>query len=150
MTLIRTSLLAAFGLLAAGSVTPASAGALDKAGIAVGDVEGLHHVTDRRQHYIDKRGGWARGRDYRDDRYYGYDDHRHHRKHYKKRAKRKYYKRGYSRGYDEGYYDGRRHSRFDRHRHRHHRHHYRRDYGFRGGVYFGDGYLNGPGFRFRY
>lgn len=149
MTIIRTSLIAAFGLLAAGWIAPASAGTTvaAKPSIALSEMGGLHLATDRGS-WIEPRN--RRVRDY-DDRNYGrYDDRHHHRKHYKKKKKKKYYKRGfrrgYDRGYDNGYYEGRRRS-YDRRQHHHRRH---RDYGFRGGIYFGDGYYGGPGFRFRY
>lgn len=140
MTQIRTSLIAAFGFLVVGFAAPASAGTTvaAKPSIALSEVSGLHLVTDR--------GSWAEPRNRRqgyydhDRRYDRYDDRRD-RKHYKKSKKRKHYKRGYRRGYDEGYYEGRGRS-YDRRHHHHHRRH--RDYGFRGGIYFGDG------FRFRY
>lgn len=144
MTIIRTSLIAAFGLLAAGWLAPASAGATVAAnpGIALSEVGGLQLVTDRGS-WVERRTRWKSDRDYGHDRRYDrYDD----RRHYKKKKKRKHFKRGYRRGYDEGYYEGRRDSRYKR---RHHHRRYR-DYGFRGGIYFGDGYYSGPGFRFRY
>lgn len=150
MTMFRTSLIAALGLLAAGSVVPASAGALGvaKPSFAQGDAADLHLVTDRGS-WIKPKSRFKHDYDYRSDRYYGNEDH-YDRKHYKKKKKRKYYKRGYRRGYDEGYYEGRGHSRFERrHRRRHHRR-YDHGYGMRGGFYFGDGYYGGSGFRFRY
>ncbi len=142
MTIIRTSLIAAFGLLAAVWTAPASADTMvaAKPSIALSEMSGLHLVTDRGS-WIEPRN--RRVRDYDDRRYDRYDDRRHHRKHYKKKKRKKFYKRGfrrgYDRGYDEGYYEGRRRSYDRRHQHRRHR-----DYGFRGGIYFGDG------FRFRY
>lgn len=149
MTTIRTSLIAAFGLLVAGSAVPASAGTLTVAqpAVAVGDAVGLQKITDRGS-WVEPRTRWKRDHDFGYERRYDRYDDRHHRKHYKKAKKRKYFKRGYRRGYDEGYYEGRRHSRFER-RHRRH-HHYYGDRGFRGGIYFGDGYYGGSGFRFRY
>ncbi len=149
MTIIRTSLIAAFGLLAAGWTAPASAGATiaAKPSIALSEMAGLQLATDRGS-WVEPRTRWKHDYDRR-RRYDHYDDRRHHRKHYKKKKRKKFYKRGYrrgyDRGYDEGYYEGRRRSY---RRHHHHRRH--RDYGFRGGIYFGDGYYGGSGFRFRY
>ncbi|MGI9489839.1 MAG: hypothetical protein ACR2RF_28925 [Geminicoccaceae bacterium] len=145
MTIIRTSLIAAFGLLAAGWIAPASAGmtaAAKQPSIALSEMAGLHLATDRGS-WVEPKTRWKH--DYKNHRRYDrYDDRRHHRKHYKKKKRKKFYKRGfrrgYDRGYDEGYYEGRRRS-YDRRHHQHRRH---RDYGFRGNFYFGDG------FRFRY
>jgi hypothetical protein len=150
MTIIMKSLIAALGFLAAGSVTAASAASPHAAPstAVVDEASRLHLVTER--------GSWAKPKHYsRHDHYdrgRGYDRYEddHYRKHYKKKKRRKVfkrgYKRGYSRGFDEGYYEGRRDSRYRRHRD----HHYHYDRGFRGGVYFGDGYFGGGGFRFRY
>ncbi|MEM9626255.1 MAG: hypothetical protein AAGA21_08475 [Pseudomonadota bacterium] len=147
MTIMRTSLIAAFGLLATGWLAPASAGttAAAKPAIALSDVVGLHLATDRGS-WVEPRTRWKRGQDYSYDRWHDRYKDRHHRKHYKKKKKRKKYfkrgyRRGYDRGYDQGYYEGRRRS-YDRRYYNHHRY---RDYGFRGGIYFGS-----PGFHFRY
>ncbi|MGI9418421.1 MAG: hypothetical protein ACR2RA_11345 [Geminicoccaceae bacterium] len=149
MTIIRTSLIAALGLLVVGSVAPtsASATAATKPNIALSEVVGLHLATDRGS-WVEPRTRWKH--DYENRRRYDrYDDRHHHRKYYKKKKRKKFYKRGfrrgYDRGYDEGYYEGRRRSYDRRHYHRRHR-----DYGCRGGIYFGDGYYGGPCFRFRY
>ena len=145
MTNARTFLFAACALLTVGLILPASAGTLvaaksgQDAGVVVGDeIAGLHAITDR--------GSWVAPRshfkrDYGRDHRYG---------HYKKKG-RKHYKRGYRRGYREGYNDGRYRSHFGYRRH-HHRHygHYYPDRGFRGGIYFGDGYGSGGGFRLRF
>lgn len=156
MTIIRTTFLAALGLLVAGSVAPASAGALvatAPTSALDNDAASVHLVTDRHRgggSWVEPRTRWKGDYDRGRDRHYDrYDDRRHHKKHFKKKKKKKYYKRGYRRGYDEGYYEGRRHSRFERRHRRRHHHHYP-DYGFRGGVYFGDSYFRGGSFGFRY
>lgn len=151
MTLFRTTLFGVLGLFAAAALTPASAGTLSvvqpKAFPSAFAQPAVDNGVAAELHLVGDRGSWKKKkRRYRDDYHYGrYDDH-HHRKHFKKKKRRHVFKhgfrRGYDRGYDEGYYEGRRHSRF-----RHHHRRYR-DYGFRGGIYFGDGY--GSGFRFRY
>ena len=153
MTIIRTSLIAAFGLLAAGAITPAAAAPTASA----------HAVIDTSKtntlHWVTERGSWAepkhsrRGYHFDDRRRFDrFDDH-HHRKHYGKKKKRKAFKRGYSRGYDrgfeEGYYKARKRGFYKR-RSRHHHHHYYPRSGFRGGFYFGDGHYGRGDFRFRY
>lgn len=143
MTIIRISLIAAAGLLAVGLSAPASA-----------TERGSSTVLDLAK----DRGSWIApksksqrgyGYDYRHG-YDRYDDH-HHRKHYKKKKRRKAfkrgYRRGYDRGYDEGYYEARRRAYHER---RHRRHHHYPRYGFRGGIYFGDGHYGRGDFRFRY
>lgn len=139
MTMIRTSMIAAFGMLALGSILPAAAAVpAATSGVTLGETAGVQPVTDR--------GSWIKpGRDWDRDYRRGidrYDDH-HHRKHFKKKRWKRSYKKGYRRGYEEGYRDSRRRSYFERPRHRH-RHYYPHS-GFRGGIYFGDG-----NFRFRY
>lgn len=143
MTIIRTSLIAAFGLLTASLITPASAGtlvtaklALDPGVVSEADVSGLHAIGDR--------GSWKKPKSYfKRGHDHGYErrDRHSYRKHFKKKKHyRRGYRRGFDSGYDEGYYDGRRRSRFGHH------HHYPR-HGYRGGVFFGDG---GGSFRFRF
>ncbi len=156
MTNVKTSLIAALGLLAVGSMAPAEAGVVSgKVAAGGAKAAGIVEITDRGswiepQHYR-RRGHHDYGhRDYghRIDRYDGY----HHGKRFKKKKRKAFkrgYKRGYGRGYDEGYYEGRRHSRYDRGR-RHRHHHYHRRDSFGGGIYFGDGYYGGGSFRFRY
>lgn len=159
MTIIRKSLIAAFGFLVAGSITPASASPLGSAkpAIAVSDVDGLHLVGDRGS-WVEPKTRWKSSKKYRKHRrghdYSRYDDH-HHKKHFKRKKGRKFFKRGfkrgYGRGYDDGYYEGRRHSYYDRRRSRHHHHrHHKPYYGFQGGFAFGDGYFRGGNFGFRY
>lgn len=150
MTIMRTSFIAAFGLLAAGLAAPASAGVLvaTTPAVAFEDSANLHEITDSHRGSWKKKKHRRHGRDYSRHRgrdYHG-DPRPHYGKHFKK--KRRHFRRGYSRGYDEGYYEGRRHSRYERRHRRQHRHF--PDYGFRGGFSFGDGYYNGGGFRFRY
>jgi len=150
MTIIKKSFVAALGLLAASAVTSASAASpgLAMSSIAIDDASALHLVTDR--------GSWVEPKHYdRRDRYDHdrrvdrYDD-RHHRKHFKKKKRRKVFKRGFKRGYgrgfDEGYYEGRRDSRYSRR----HRHGHYDNRNFRGGIFFGDGYIGRGGFGFRY
>lgn len=146
MTNIRTGLIAALGLLVAGSMTSASAAppALSHAGIGADGAAGLHQIGDR-GNWIEPSHRW------RDGGYYYHDDYSH--KRYKKKKKRrKYFKRGYRRGYDsgydKGYYDGR-YDHYYSKRRRHDRHHrHGRDYMFRGGIEFGDGYFRGGRLRF--
>jgi|GEM_PF-5285077 len=153
MTIIRKSLIVAFGLLVAGSMAPASAGALTSAkpAIAFSEIDGLQLVGDRGS-WVEPKTRWKSSRKFKRGRDYGrYDGHHHHKRHFKRKG-RKFFKRGfrrgYGRGYDEGYYEGRRHSHYDR-RHRHHRR-YKPSYGFQGGFFFGDGFSSRGNFRFRY
>lgn len=161
MTKVRTSVIAAIGLLAAGlvAVAPASAGSLSAAKpvVIVDQSAGLHLAGNRRggverrhRWKHDGGGGYYRGGHGRHDghggygkrykkRYYGrYDDHGYGR-HYKKK-RHKTFKRGYYRGFEEGYSDG----RFKR------RHHAYRRHGYGGGIYFGRNHFKGGGFHFRY
>lgn len=158
MTIIGKSLIAALGLLVAGSITPAFASPLGSAkpAIAVDDVDGLHLVGDRGS-WVEPKTRWKsskKHKKYRRGHDYGrYDGHHHHKRHFKRKKGRKFFKRGfkrgYGRGYDDGYYEGRRRSYSDRRRHHHHRH-YKPNYGFQGGFAFGDGYFRGGNFNFRY
>ena len=149
MTIMRTGLIAALGLLAAGASSPAFAGLTAAANEASGTT--VYHLVKDRGSWIEPKHS-KRGYHFEDRRrFHRFDDH-HHRKHYGKKKKRKAFKRGYYRGYDrgyeEGYYDARRRSFYKRHRY-HHRHYYPRG-GFRGGIYFGDGRFGRGDFRFRY
>ncbi|MEZ5932709.1 MAG: hypothetical protein R3F54_12260 [Alphaproteobacteria bacterium] len=145
MTRIRTSFLAALGLLALGAMGQAEAGTLASAKPAAvpGGVAGVQLVTDR--------GSWIEPGKHRDrggDRRYSRYDDRYDGRHFKKKG-RKIFKHGYERGYEEGYLDARRRSFYDDRRHHHHRRYYP-EYGVRGGFSFGDSYFNGGSFRFRY